>query len=60
MVRFSRKFPLKKISQFGTDASALFFYEFTEARELPEFLNETEGWDELPLRFWEKAATCFF
>ncbi len=60
MVRFQENFPLKRYHTFGTDASALFFYEFTEARELPEFLNETEGWDELPLLILGEGSNLLF
>lgn len=46
MIRFSEDFSLKNYNTFGVDATARFFFEFTEGEDLYEFLQANESWHE--------------
>ncbi|MCW0481434.1 UDP-N-acetylmuramate dehydrogenase [Gaoshiqia sediminis] len=51
MVRFEEHFSLKRYNTFGLDAKARYFFEFTEAEDLPYFLSNFGLWQQLPLYF---------
>src|SRR5690554_3521374 len=49
MVRFFENFPLKSYNTFGVNATARFFFEFTEAEDLDTFVHDNEHWKAMPL-----------
>jgi UDP-N-acetylmuramate dehydrogenase len=49
MIRFSENHALKPYNTFGVEASARYFFEFTEPEDLDTFVNSNESWKELPL-----------
>ncbi len=49
MIRFSENHPLKSYNSFGVEASARYFFEFTEPEDLDIFVNANETWKNLPL-----------
>ncbi len=46
MIRFSENHFLKQHNTFGVDATAKFFFEFTEPEDLTVFLNSNDTWKE--------------
>ncbi|WP_423127388.1 UDP-N-acetylmuramate dehydrogenase [Gaoshiqia sp. Z1-71] len=60
MVRFEENYSLKKYNTFGLDIKARYFFEFTEAEDLPLFLNSFEKWTELPLLFLGGGSNLLF
>ena len=48
MVRFEENFSLKKYNTFGLSARCLYFFSFSETRELPEFLSSFEQLNTIP------------
>jgi UDP-N-acetylmuramate dehydrogenase len=49
MIRFSENYNLKLHNTFGVEASARYFFEFTEPEDLNTFVQSNETWKELPL-----------
>ncbi len=46
MIRFFEDYSLKDYNTFGVDAKARFFFEFTEAEDLTDFLEANKTWEE--------------
>ena len=44
MIRYFTDFPLKKHHTFGNEVTAKYFFEFTEAEDLPAFLATNKEW----------------
>ncbi len=49
MIRFSENYALKPHNTFGVEASARYFFEFTELDDLQTFVRSNETWKNLPL-----------
>ncbi len=49
MIRFSENYALKLHNTFGVEASARYFFEFTEPEDLETFVQSNESWKNLPL-----------
>ena len=49
MIRFSENHDLKSYNTFGVNASARYFFEFTEREDLGVFLQSNETWKDSPL-----------
>ncbi|PTN08130.1 UDP-N-acetylmuramate dehydrogenase [Mangrovibacterium marinum] len=60
MIRFSENFPLKSYNTFGLEAKARYFFEFTEAEDLPYFLANFPDWEKLPLLLLGGGSNLLF
>jgi UDP-N-acetylmuramate dehydrogenase len=49
MIRFAENQLLKSFNTFGVEASARYFFEFTEPDDLHTFVQSNETWKELPV-----------
>jgi UDP-N-acetylmuramate dehydrogenase len=49
MIRFFENYALKPHNTFGVEASARYFFEFTEPEDLETFVQSNENWKDLPL-----------
>lgn len=49
MIRFFENHPLKSYNTFGVDATARYFFEFTEPDDLETFICSKGQWNDLPL-----------
>lgn len=49
MIRFFENYALKPHNTFGVEASARYFFEFTELEDLDTFVQSNETWKDLPL-----------
>lgn len=60
MIRFSENFSLKSYNTFGIDAKARYFFEFTEAEDLPYFLANFPEWEKQPLLLLGGGSNLLF
>ena len=60
MVRFEENFLLKNYNTFGLPAKCRYFFEFTEADDLPEFLNSFGLWKTIPHLFLGGGSNLLF
>lgn len=60
MIRFAENYSLKKHNTFHLDCQARYFFEFTEAEDLPYFLANFPGWENLPLLFLGGGSNLLF
>ncbi len=60
MVRFEEDYSLKKHNTFGLDAKSRYYFEFTEAEDLPYFLSNFDPWQKLPLLFLGGGSNLLF
>ena len=49
MIRFFENHPLKPYNTFGVDATARYFFEFTEQVDIEAFVSSDESWKNFPL-----------
>ena len=60
MIRTLTNFPLKKLHTFGNEASARYFFEYTETEDLPEFLAGQKDWQNLPILILGEGSNLLF
>jgi len=60
MIRFAENYSLKAYNTFGLDAKARYFFEFTEAEDLPYFLASFSGWEKQPLLLLGGGSNLLF
>ncbi|WP_346854212.1 UDP-N-acetylmuramate dehydrogenase [uncultured Draconibacterium sp.] len=60
MIRFFENYSLKSHNTFRVDAKAKYFFEFTEAEDLDEFLSSNESWKEERLIVLGEGSNVLF
>ncbi|PIF06285.1 MAG: UDP-N-acetylenolpyruvoylglucosamine reductase [Draconibacterium sp.] len=60
MIRFFEDFRLKPYNTFGVDASARYFFEFTEPEDLDVFLQSNKSWQEEQLLLLGGGSNILF
>jgi UDP-N-acetylmuramate dehydrogenase len=60
MICFFENHSLKKYNTFGIDAKAKYFFEFTEAEDLEEFLHANQSWKEEKLIVLGQGSNILF
>lgn len=60
MIRSFTDYPLRKHHTFGTDASARFYFEFTEPEDLTGYISTTKEWQTLPLLILGEGSNLLF
>jgi UDP-N-acetylmuramate dehydrogenase len=60
MIRTFTDFPLKKLHTFGNEASAKYFFEFTEPEDLPLFLSTNQKWQNLQILILGEGSNLLF
>jgi len=60
MIRYYTDFPLKKHQTFGLEASARYFFEFTETEDLHHFLFSNDKWKEKELLILGEGSNLLF
>jgi len=60
MIRYYTDFSLKKHHTFGNEVIAKYFFEFTEAEDLPAFLLTNKEWQDLQLLILGEGSNLLF
>lgn len=60
MIRFAENYSLKKYNTFHIDSQSRYFFEFTEAEDLPRFLANFSEWEKLELLFLGGGSNLVF
>ncbi|MDP2335555.1 MAG: UDP-N-acetylmuramate dehydrogenase [Bacteroidota bacterium] len=60
MIRSYTNYPLRKHHTFGTDASAKYYFEFTEAEDLAGFLITNKEWQNWPVLILGEGSNLLF
>ncbi len=60
MIRTFNDFPLKKHHTFGTEASAKYYFEFTEPEDLSGFLTKNKDWPNLQILILGEGSNLLF
>lgn len=60
MIRFAENYSLKNYNTFHIDCQARYFFEFTEAEDLPYFLANFHDWQKLNLLFLGAGSNLLF
>ncbi|RKD85174.1 UDP-N-acetylmuramate dehydrogenase [Mangrovibacterium diazotrophicum] len=60
MIRFEQNFSLKAYNTFGIEATARYFFEFTEFEDLPYFLANFQEWQKLPILLLGGGSNMLF
>lgn len=60
MIRSYTNYPLRKQHTFGTDATARFYFEFTEKEDLEGYISTTKEWQELPVLILGGGSNLLF
>jgi UDP-N-acetylmuramate dehydrogenase len=60
MIRSYTDYPLRKHHTFGTEASAKYYFEFTETEDLQRFLAANKEWHNWPLLILGEGSNLLF
>lgn len=60
MIRSYTNYPLRKQHTFGTNATARFYFEFTEKEDLEGYISTTKEWQELPVLILGGGSNLLF
>lgn len=60
MIRFAENYSLKNYNTFHIDCQTRYFFEFTEAEDLPRFLTGFPAWETLDLLFLGGGSNLLF
>lgn len=60
MIRFAENYSLKNYNTFHIDCQARYFFEFTEAEDLPYFLANFPNWEKLDLLLLGAGSNLLF
>ena len=60
MIRSYTDYPLKKHHTFGNEASAKYYFEFTEPEDLPLFLSTNKEWQDLKILVMGEGSNLLF
>lgn len=60
MIRAYTNYSLRKLHTFGTEASARFYFEFTETEDFEAYISTTKDWQELPLLILGEGSNLLF
>ena len=60
MIRFEQNFSLKAYNTFGIEATARYFFEFTEFEDLPYFLANFPDWEKLSVLLLGGGSNMLF
>jgi len=60
MIRFLENYSLKPHNTFGIDATAKYFFEFTEAEDLDVFLESNSSWQEEKILLLGEGSNILF
>jgi UDP-N-acetylmuramate dehydrogenase len=60
MIRSFTNYPLRRHHTFGTEASARYYFEFTETEDLKGFLETTIDWKTLPILILGEGSNLLF
>jgi UDP-N-acetylmuramate dehydrogenase len=60
MIHSFSNYPLKKHHTFGTEATAKYYFEFTETEDLQAFITTTTEWKNLPIMILGEGSNLLF